>query len=65
MAGELTFEEVNCYSSSYSLLNAFGIEANDSICEGCANEDVCYAKDLFHDYYPSDSIAKCKYYKEF
>ena len=59
----MTFDEANAHED-YELLDLFEVEQNDSICSSCLNENYCRAKDVFHFYYPSDSISKCKFHEE-
>jgi len=65
MPDEMTFDDANDIDYSVEMVDAFDIEAHEAICGGCIHEFECRAIEAFHNEYPSDSIAKCKFYEEY
>lgn len=60
-----TFEDAINTSSLYTILNTFEIEQHDNLCCECVHEEECPVPEIFHINYPSDSIAKCKFFERF
>lgn len=56
----MTYEEAR---KAPNLMEAFGILLTSNLCHGCIHKKDCPTLNLVQEYFPSDSIEKCKFYE--